>query len=128
MLQRVRSASVTVDGETIASIAHGLVVLLGVAKGDSEADAAYMVDKIPHLRIFADEEGKMNRFDRRGQGRTADGFTIHAVGRGLIGAGVRDSMPPRRPTPRSGSMNPWRTPFASKVFPCKQASSVPTWS
>ena len=61
VLQRVRSASVTVDGETIASIAHGLVVLLGVAKGDTEADAAYMVDKLPHLRIFPDEAGKMNR-------------------------------------------------------------------
>lgn len=61
VLQRVRSASVTVDGETIASITQGLVVLLGVAKGDSEADVAYMADKLPHLRIFPDEAGKMNR-------------------------------------------------------------------
>ena len=61
VLQRVRSASVTVDGETIAFIAHGLVVLLGVAKDDTEADATYMADKIPHLRIFPDEAGKMNR-------------------------------------------------------------------
>ena len=61
VLQRVCSASVTVDGQTIASIAQGLVVLLGVVKGDSEADVAYMVDKIPNLRIFPDEAGKMNR-------------------------------------------------------------------
>ena len=61
VLQRVRSASVMVDGDTIASIAQGLVVLLGVAKGDAEADVSYMVDKIPHLRIFPDEAGKMNR-------------------------------------------------------------------
>ena len=61
VLQRVRSASVTVDGETIASITQGLVVLLGVAKGDSETDVAYMADKLPHLRIFPDEAGKMNR-------------------------------------------------------------------
>ena len=61
VLQRVRSASVAVDGETIASIAQGLVVLLGVAKGDTEADVAYMADKLPHLRIFPDEAGKMNR-------------------------------------------------------------------
>ena len=60
VLQRVRSASVTVDGQMIASIAQGLVVLLGVAKGDSEADVSYMADKIPHLRIFSDEAGKMN--------------------------------------------------------------------
>ena len=61
VLQRVRSASVTVDGQTIASIAQGLMVLLGVAKGDSEADVSYMADKIPHLRIFSDVAGKMNR-------------------------------------------------------------------
>ena len=61
MLQRVRSASVTVDGQMIASIAQGLVVLLGVAKGDSEADVSYMADKIPQIRIFSDEAGKMNR-------------------------------------------------------------------
>ncbi len=61
VLQRVRSASVTVDGQTLASIAQGLVVLLGVAKGDSDADVAYMAAKIPHLRIFPDAAGKMNR-------------------------------------------------------------------
>ena len=61
VLQRVRSASVTVDGETIAAVAQGLVVLLGVAKDDAEADVAYMADKIPNLRIFPDEAGKMNR-------------------------------------------------------------------
>ncbi|MCY4613298.1 MAG: D-aminoacyl-tRNA deacylase [Nitrospira sp.] len=61
VLQRVRSASVTVDGDTIASIAQGLVVLLGVAKGDAGADVSYMAGKIPQLRIFPDEAGKMNR-------------------------------------------------------------------
>lgn len=61
VLQRVRSASVNVDGRSIASISQGLVVLLGVTKDDSEADVSYMADKIPHLRIFPDEAGKMNR-------------------------------------------------------------------
>ena len=61
VLQRVRSASVTIDGHTIASIAQGLVVLLGVAKGDSDEDVSYMAGKIPQLRIFPDEAGKMNR-------------------------------------------------------------------
>ena len=61
VLQRVRSATVTVEGDTIASIAQGLVVLLGVAKGDSEADVSYMADKILQLRVFSDEAGKMNR-------------------------------------------------------------------
>lgn len=61
VLQRVRSASITVDDQPVASIAQGLVILLGVAKGDSEADVTYIADKIPHLRIFPDEAGKMNR-------------------------------------------------------------------
>lgn len=61
VLQRVRAASVTVDGQTIAAVSQGIVVLLGVAKGDTERDVAYMTDKIPRLRIFSDEVGKMNR-------------------------------------------------------------------
>ena len=78
VLQRVRSASVTVDGQTIASIAQGLVVLLGVAKGDSEADVSYMADKIPHLRMFPDEAGKMNRsiLDVKGEVLIVSQFTL----------------------------------------------------
>ena len=78
VLQRVRSASVTVDGQSIASIAHGLMVLLGVAKGDSQADVAYMADKIPHLRIFSDEAGKMNRsiVDVQGELLMVSQFTL----------------------------------------------------
>lgn len=78
VLQRVRSASVTVDGQTIASIAQGLVVLLGVAKGDSEADVAYMADKIPQIRIFSDEAGKMNRsiVDVQGELLLVSQFTL----------------------------------------------------
>lgn len=61
VLQRVRQASVDVDGARIAEIGPGLLVLLGVAKGDVEADLAYIADKIVTLRIFSDEAGKMNR-------------------------------------------------------------------
>jgi len=61
VIQRVTRASVDVDGKTVGQIRTGLVVLLGVAKGDTEADVAYLVDKIPALRIFSDEAGKMNR-------------------------------------------------------------------
>ncbi len=61
VVQRVRQAQVTVDGKTIARIAKGLVVLLGVAKGDSSEDATYLAGKIAGLRIFEDEQGKMNR-------------------------------------------------------------------
>ncbi|MEC4672544.1 MAG: D-aminoacyl-tRNA deacylase [Nitrospirota bacterium] len=61
VIQRVRSASVEVGEQVVGQIANGLLVLLGVAKGDEEQDVAYMVEKIPHLRIFSDSAGKMNR-------------------------------------------------------------------
>lgn len=61
ILQRVREASVTVDGQVTGKIGPGLLVLFGVGKGDTEADVDFMVDKIPLLRIFEDDAGKMNR-------------------------------------------------------------------
>jgi len=60
-VQRVTQASVAVDGETIGAIDRGLVVLLGVGAGDAAADVGYMVEKIVGLRIFNDDDGKMNR-------------------------------------------------------------------
>jgi D-aminoacyl-tRNA deacylase len=61
VIQRVTRASVTVRESPIASIGQGLLVLLGVAKGDTERDVAFMVGKIPEIRLFSDEAGKMNR-------------------------------------------------------------------
>jgi len=60
VLQRVKEASVTVDGNVVGAIGPGLLVLLGVGKGDTEADVDFMVDKVPGLRIFEDAAGKMN--------------------------------------------------------------------
>ena len=60
VVQRVTDAAVSVDDKTIGEIGAGLVVLLGVEKGDAEQDCSYIVDKIASLRIFADEQGKMN--------------------------------------------------------------------
>ncbi len=60
LLQRVSRASVTVDSECIASIDQGLLVLLGVEKADSEAQAARMVERILGYRVFADADDKMN--------------------------------------------------------------------
>ena len=61
VIQRVTRASVAVDGEVVGSIGEGLLVLLGVKVGDTEKDADYMADKLLKLRIFEDENGKMNR-------------------------------------------------------------------
>ena len=61
VIQRVTAARVRVDGEAIAEIGPGLLVLLGVALGDGAAEVAWMVRKLAEIRIFADDSGKMNR-------------------------------------------------------------------
>lgn len=80
LIQRVSQASVSVDGQTLATIGPGLVVMLAVAQGDEEADAQYIVDKVVNLRIFPDDAG---RFDRSALAVGADlllisQFTLYA--------------------------------------------------
>lgn len=61
VVQRVSESEVTVDGEAVGRIGRGLMVLLGVARGDTDSEVRFLADKIPHLRIFEDDGGKMNR-------------------------------------------------------------------
>ena len=61
LIQRVAEAAVEIDGVEVGKIGQGLVVLLGVADEDDEADARYLVEKIINLRIFADDENRFNR-------------------------------------------------------------------
>lgn len=61
VVQRVTRASVEVNGQVVGRIEIGLLVLLGVAKGDDEGDLLYVVEKLKTLRIFGDDQGKMNR-------------------------------------------------------------------
>jgi len=61
VIQRVTRAAVHVEGKIAGQIESGLLVFLGVAKGDGETDGRYLVEKIRTLRIFSDEQGKMNR-------------------------------------------------------------------
>lgn len=61
VLQRVSEADVTIDGEVTGAIENGLMILLGIEKGDAESDADWLANKLVQLRIFSDEDGKMNR-------------------------------------------------------------------
>ncbi len=80
VIQRVRSASVTVDGERIADIGGGLVVLLGVAAGDGPGDAAKLARKTAELRIFGDATGRfdLSLLDISGQALVVSQFTLLA--------------------------------------------------
>jgi D-tyrosyl-tRNA(Tyr) deacylase len=77
-IQRVTRADVRVNGEVVGSIAQGLVVLLGVGKGDTEKDAMDLAQKVARLRIFEDAEGKMNHSveDLGGQVLVVSQFTL----------------------------------------------------
>ena len=61
VIQRVEQASVSVEGEIRGRIGAGFLVLIGVEEGDGDADFKYIADKVPNLRVFEDEQGKMNR-------------------------------------------------------------------
>lgn len=78
VVQRVKEADVTVEEKITGSINKGLMVLLGVEEGDTEADAVYMAEKIAGLRIFEDKEGKMNLSlqDTGGQVLAVSQFTL----------------------------------------------------
>lgn len=80
VLQRVNRAAVRVDGEVVGSCEKGLLVLLGVAKGDGEEDARALAEKIINLRIFEDENEKMNLslIDVGGEMLTVSNFTLLA--------------------------------------------------
>jgi D-aminoacyl-tRNA deacylase len=96
VVQRVTRASVKVDGETIGEIGNGLVVLVGIARDDTKVEAAYLVDKISNLRIFDDDEGKMNLSvkDVRGALLIVSQFTLYGdVRRGSRPSWI-DAAPP----------------------------------
>ena len=99
LLQRVTSASVSVGGEVVGSIGRGLVVLVGVASGDSDKDIQYLAQKMVNLRIFADEADKFNlsALDIRGELLLVSQFTLLADTR----KGRRPSFTEAAPPPQA---------------------------
>ena len=80
LLQRVRRASVTVAGETVGEIGHGILLFVGVTCGDTRADADWLAKKAAGLRIFEDDEGRMNRslLELGGEALVVSQFTLYA--------------------------------------------------
>ena len=96
VVQRVTRASVIVNGELIGEIGRGLAVLLGIARDDAQQDARYLVEKIAALRIFDDEEGRMNRSvkDIGGSVLIVSQFTLYGdVRRGLRPSWIEAAAP-----------------------------------
>lgn len=95
-IQRVARAELSVDGEQIASIGRGYVVLLGVTHDDNETDARYIADKIASLRLFEDEAGKINLgiTDVGGEVLMVSQFTLYADCRKGRRPSFTDAAPP----------------------------------
>jgi len=102
VVQRVKRAEVVVDGQVIGSIRNGLLLLLGVGADDTEADAKYLADKVTGLRIFPDNEGKMNLSlrDTNGEVMVVSQFTLY----GDVRRGRRPSFVAAAPPERANAL------------------------
>ncbi len=101
VIQRVSRARVTIDNETVASIGHGLLILVGVARGDSAEAAARLALKTAELRIFADSKGKFNLslLDTGGETLVVSQFTLLADTRRGRRPNFIGAAPPREAEP-----------------------------
>ncbi len=108
LLQRVSKASVSVGGAKVGEIGRGLVVLLGVAVGDTEKDAQYLISKITNLRIFTDARDKFNlsALDIKGELLLVSQFTLLADTRKGRRPSFVEAAPPRVPADISRPAGP----------------------
>jgi D-aminoacyl-tRNA deacylase len=117
VIQRVRSGRVSVDGQTVAKIDAGLVILVGVGHDDDEAGALLLAEKIAHLRIFEDEGGKMNLsiLDTGGKAVVVSQFTLYA-----------DARKGRRPSFTDAALPDIASPLVARFADLLRAQGVPT--
>ena len=96
LLQRVRSASVTVNEAEVGVIGAGLLIFVGIAQGDTDEDARYLVDKLVDLRIFPDEQGRFDRsvLDVQGSLLLVSQFTLYAETRKGRRPSFTEAAPP----------------------------------
>lgn len=101
VLQRVRQGRVLVDGNTVAEIDRGMVILLGIAPGDGQEQARWLVEKVVNLRVFEDEDGKMNRslLEAGGSALVVSQFTLYADARKGRRPSFTDAAPPEKAEP-----------------------------
>lgn len=117
LLQRVSQASVTVDGQVISSIGHGLLILLGVGHNDGESQAAFLAEKIANLRIFEDDAGKTNLsvLDVQGAAIVVSQFTLYA-----------DARKGRRPSFTDAALPEVAAPLVERFVELLRGHGVPT--
>lgn len=117
VLQRVSYGSVSVEGRIIAQIGPGLVILLGVGPSDGEMEIEYLVNKIANLRIFEDEQGKINRsvLDVGGSALVVSQFTLYA-----------DTRKGRRPSFTGAAPPEMASPLVDRFAECLSQAGVPT--
>ena len=117
LIQRVTHASVTVDGKTVASIGHGLVILLGIGARDIEEQARFLAEKVAQLRIFEDDESKFNLslLDVKGEAIVVSQFTLYG-----------DARKGRRPSFSDAARPEIAAPLVEKFCKFLRAQGVPT--
>jgi D-aminoacyl-tRNA deacylase len=119
LLQRVSAASVTVEGALVSAIGPGLLALVGVRGGDDREQAAWLADKVANLRVFEDDEGKMNRsvLDTGGEVLVVSQFTLYG-----------DARKGRRPSFTEAAPPEMAEPLIDYFTSCLRDAGVPTKS